>query len=71
MTSENYSKVLKTLAQNKAMSLVEPMSVLEAPDSEIEAIVNDLKQRNLVKISEEGTLDEIVTIREQGLRAAG
>ncbi len=71
----NRDKVLKTLARKGAMSLLELMSVVDVPDSEIESIVKELQKDNLVKLSKNGTdedaMDEIVTIREQGLRAVG
>lgn len=67
---DKVSIVLDTLARNKAVSLLELMSMLDLPDTEIEQIVNSLQSRNLVKVSGSGA-DKIITIREQGLRVAG
>jgi len=68
--NEARNTVLDKLAGSKAMSLVELTSAIDLPDSEIEEIVKSLKSENLVWVSGSG-LDEIITIREQGLRAAG
>jgi DNA-binding IclR family transcriptional regulator len=68
---DNAKIILDLLARHKAMSLVELMSVVEMPDSEVRHIVENLESKNLVRVSQRGTLDEIVAIREQGLRAAG
>jgi hypothetical protein len=62
--------VLDKLAVSKAMSLLELTSAVDLPDSEIEEVVKSLKSENLVWVSGSG-LDEIITIREQGIRAAG
>ena len=63
--------VLDTLARNKAMSLVELMSELDLPDNEIEKIVKNLEENNFVRITEREKMDEIITIRQEGLRIAG
>jgi hypothetical protein len=63
--------ILDLLAQRQAMSLVEIMSVVDIPDNEIQAVVGELEKNNLVKVSQGDTLDRIVTIRDEGLRAAG
>jgi DNA-binding IclR family transcriptional regulator len=68
---DNAKIILDVLAQNKAMSLVDLMSVVDLPDAEVERIVESLERDNFVRVSQGGTLDEIVAIREQGLRAAG
>ncbi len=70
MARDKTNAVLEALARSKAMSLVELMSVVDFPDNEIEQIVESLRADNLVRVSGSG-LDEIITIREQGLRAAG
>ncbi|HKV92915.1 MAG TPA: hypothetical protein VJW20_10235 [Candidatus Angelobacter sp.] len=71
MARDNAKIVLDLLAQNKAMPLVQIMSVVDIPDNEVQTIVADLEKDNLIKVEGHGTLDEIVTIREQGIRAAG
>lgn len=68
---DNARIILDVLARNKAMPLVELMSVVDLPDPEVQSIVKVLERENLVSVSQGGTLDEIVAIREQGLRAAG
>jgi hypothetical protein len=68
---DNAKIVLGVLAHNKAMPLLELMSVVELPDDEVQKVVEGLEKEKLVSISQRGTLDEIVTISWQGLRAAG
>lgn len=71
MARDKAKIVLDLLAQNKAMPLVEIMSIVDIPDNEVRTIVADLERENLIKVEDQGTLDEIVAIREQGIRAAG
>ena len=70
MVEDNVKIVLDVLARNKAMSLVELMSVVNMPDTEVQNIVKELELQNLVRVSKGGVLEEIVAIREEGLRAA-
>ena len=63
--------ILGLLAQRKAMPLVEIMSVVDLPDNEVQAAVKDLEENKLVRVSPGNKLEQIVTIREEGLRAAG
>jgi hypothetical protein len=53
------------------MPLVEIMSVVDLPDNEVQAAVKDLEENKLVRVSPGNKLEQIVTIREEGLRAAG
>ncbi len=71
MVRDKAKIVLDLLAQNKAMPLVEIMSIVDIPDNEVKTIVAELEKENLIKVEDQGTLDEIVAIREQGIRAAG
>jgi DNA-binding IclR family transcriptional regulator len=68
--NSSHKVILGILAQKKALSLVELMSFVDIPDGEVSAVVHDLEHQNLVKVTGAGTLDEIIAIREQGLRAA-
>ena len=63
-------RVLSALAQNKAMPLLALTTLADVPESELRRIVDNLESNNLVKIEQKGTVDEIVIIREQGIRAA-
>jgi hypothetical protein len=71
VAKDNAKIILDVLVQRKAMSLVELMSVVDVPDAEVQAIVESLERDNLVRVSGRGALDEIITIREHGLRSAG
>jgi len=61
---------LQTLAHSKALSMVELMSLVDVPDGDVENIVKELEQQKLVSVSGD-QLDRIVTIRSEGLKAAG
>ena len=63
--------ILDVLAQRKAMPLVELMTVVDIPDNEVQAVIGDLEKNNLVRVSQGDMNDQIITIREEGLRAAG
>ena len=65
-----HEKVLQTLAHSKALSMVELMSLVDVPDGDVENIVKELEQQKLVSVSGD-QLDRIVTIRSEGLKAAG
>jgi len=69
MAYDKRKLILDLLAQRKAMPLVEIMSVVDIPDNEVQAAVQDLEKNNFVWVSQGKTLDQIVTIREEGLRA--
>jgi predicted transcriptional regulator len=71
MARDKSQIVLDLLAQKKAMPLVEIMSIVDIPDNEVQMIVAKLEKDNLIKVEAKGTLDEIVAIRQQGIRAAG
>ncbi len=70
-TADKTKLILGLLAQRKAMPLVEIMSVVDLPDNEVQAAVKDLEENKLVRVSPGNKLEKIVTIREEGLRAAG
>lgn len=71
MATNSENLVLQQLAKSKAASLIELMSLVDVPDDEIEGVVTNLENQNLVSISGSGDrLNRIVTIRNQGLRAA-
>ncbi len=70
-TADKTKLILGLLAQRKAMPLVEIMSVVDLPDNEVQAAVKDLEENKLVRVSPGNKLEQIVTIREEGLRAAG
>lgn len=63
--------VLDYLAQRKAVPFLELVSTVDIPEDQIHGILEGLEKENYIKLSDKGTLDEIVTIREQGIRAAG
>jgi len=62
--------ILDYVAQRKAVPLLELVSSVDIPEDQVEAIINNLEKENYIKVSDKGTLDEIVTIRDQGIRAA-
>ena len=71
MASPYENIVLQQLAKSKAASLIELMSLVDVPDDEIEDVVTTLERQNLVSISSSSDrLNRIVTIRNQGLKAA-
>lgn len=63
--------VLDYLAQRKAVPFFELLSLVPISENQMHVIVDGLEKENYVRVSDKGTLDEIVAIREQGIRAAG
>lgn len=70
MAPDKVRTVLNAVAKNRTISLIELTTLINLPDSEIEGIVEELAADGLVKVTGSGW-DKIITIKEQGLRAAG
>jgi hypothetical protein len=66
MTLDNASiKVLETLAQYQSMPFLELTTVCDLGDDRLEAIINDLELRDLVKVSNrDNILEEIITLKK-------
>lgn len=70
MAGDKAKMILGYLAQRKAVPLLELVSTVDIPEDQVQTIINNLEKENYIKVSDKGTLDEIVTIRDQGIRAA-
>jgi hypothetical protein len=63
--------IIRTIAANGgAVSLVELMSLVSAPDADIKGAVTALQEQGLVKISDESAMDPLITVREKALKVA-
>ena len=69
--SADYAKaIFDVLVQRRALSLPELLLYVDAPKAEVNRIIQDLENQKLIKIWHRGTPDEIIMIREKGLRAS-
>jgi DNA-binding IclR family transcriptional regulator len=64
-------EIIRTIATNGgAVSLVELMSLVNAPDADVKDAVIGLHAQGLVRMSDESAPDPLITVREKALKVA-